>query len=49
MDIQRVDTGRSERFCGGGAGAGVGERGERDSGKAENRLGSEGRRCCELW
>ena len=22
MDIQRVDTGRSERFCGGGAGAG---------------------------
>lgn len=48
MDIQRVDMGRSERFCGGGAGAGVGERGERDSGKAEDRLGSEGRRCCGL-
>ena len=45
MDIQTVDMGMErEVLWWRGWELGVGERGERDSGKAENRLGREGRR-----
>lgn len=45
MDIQTVDMGMErEVLWWRGWELGVGEQGERDSGKAENRLGREGRR-----
>ena len=44
MDIQTVDMGMERKVWWWRGELGVGERGERDGGKAENRLGREGRR-----